>query len=286
MKKIHTLTESDLEKVVRTVLESFNPKEYQDEDFVEVFVNYFRPWVKKKHGDELGQYPLSLLIKNHMEEFAKDYGVDDVIKGYYGAYRTMVNVGRELAQKGVHKMPSLKNEGLFLERYKKAITFFTDRLELPEWITLNLTEDSPYVVNGFFSVDFDKSIRDKSEKNYRAAELGNDFMETLTNFIGVEIGSVTHGKLDLNMSGAFVYQGVDEWVKQTLNKEIKKKIRELPNSHVLHAVKFKTSSNNVGGLIELTFKSGAWRHTSTFSEEVRELLENLGYNTDILRVSS
>jgi hypothetical protein len=284
MKKIHTLTESDLEKVVRTVLESFNPKEYQDEDFVEVFVNYFRPWVKKNHGDEIGQYPLSLLIKNHMKEFAEDYGAADVVTGYYGAYRTMVNVGRELAQKGVHKMPSLKNEGLFLERYKKAITFFTDRLELPEWITLNLTEDSPYVVNGFFSVDFDKSIRDKSEKNYRAAELGNDFMETLTNFIGVEIGSVTHGKLDLNMSGAFVYQGVDEWVKQTLNKEIKKKNRALPNSQVLHSVKFNTSTNNVGGLINLTFKSNAWRHTSTFTEEVRELIQSLGYNTDRLRV--
>jgi hypothetical protein len=109
-------------------------------------------------------------------------------------------------------------------------------------------------------------------------------METLTNFIGVEIGSVTHGKLDLNMSGAFVYQGVDEWVKQTLNKEIKKKIRALPNSQVLHSVKFNTSTNNVGGLINLTFKSNAWRHTSTFTEEVRELIQSLGYNTDRLRV--
>ena len=85
-------------------------------------MNYFRPWVKKKHGDELGQYPLSLLIKNHMSEFAEDYDVSDEIKGYYCSYRTMVNVGRELAQKGVHKMPSLKKEGLFLEKYKKAIT--------------------------------------------------------------------------------------------------------------------------------------------------------------------
>lgn len=284
MKKTHTLTESDLEKVVRTVLENFNPKEYEDEDFVEVFVNYFRPWVKKKHGDELGQYPLSLLIKNHMEEFAEDYGVDDVIKGYYGAYRTMVNVGKELAQKGVHKMPSLKNEGLFLEKYKKAINFFIDRLNLPEWMTLNLTEDSPYVVNGFFSVDWDKSIRDKSEKNYRATDLAIEFENTLTNFIGIETGSVTHGKLDLKINGAFDYQGVDEWVKQTLNKEIKKKIRALPNSHVLHSVKFNTSTNNVGGLINLTFKSNAWRHASTFTEEVRELLESLGYNTDRLRV--
>jgi len=284
MKKIHTLTESDLEKVVRTVLESFNPKEYQDEDFVEVFVNYFRPWVKKNHGDEIGQYPLSLLIKNHMKEFAEDYGIVDVVTGYYGAYRSMANVGRELAQKGVHKMPSLKNEGLFLEKYKKAITFFTDRLELPEWITLNLTEDSPYVVNGFFSVDFDKSIRDKSEKNYRASDLSVEFINTLTNFLGIETGSVTHGKLDLNINGGFAYQDVDEWVKQTLNKEIKKKIRALPNSHVLHSVKFNTSTNNVGGLINLTFKSSAWRHTSTFTEEVRELMESLGYNTDRLRV--
>ena len=35
MKKIHTLTESDLERIVKTVLENFNPSEYEDEDFIE-----------------------------------------------------------------------------------------------------------------------------------------------------------------------------------------------------------------------------------------------------------
>jgi hypothetical protein len=283
MKRIHTLTESDLKRIVKTVLESFNPKEYEDEDFVEVFLNYFRPWVKKKHGDEIGQYPLSLLIKNHINEFIEDYGIE-TNPGWYGAYRNMVNVGKELAIKGVHKMPNLKKEGLFTEKFKKAITFFTDRLDLPEWITLNLTENSPYVIRGFFNVDFNKSIRDKSEKNYRATDLSSEFVETLTNFLGIETGSVAHGKLDLNISGAFDYYGVDEWVKNKLNKEIKKKIRELPNSHVLHSVKFKTSTSNVGGIIDLTFKSNAWRHTTTFTEEVRELLESLGYNTDRLRV--
>lgn len=285
MKRIHTLTESDLERIVKTVLENFNPSEYEDEDFIEVFLNYFRPWVKKKHGDEVGQYPLSLLIKNHINEFIEDYGIENNSR-YYGSYRNMANVGKELAIKGVHRMPNLKKEGLFTDKFKKAITFFTDRLNLPEWMTLELTEDSPYKVYGRFIVDWDKAIHDKSEEPLNSSKLSTEFTETLTNFIGIELGSPTHGKLDLNIGGSFVYEGEDEWVKHTLNKEIKKKIRELPNSHVLHAVKFKTSSNNVGGLIELTFKSGAWRHTSTFTEEVRELIESLGYNTDILRVSS
>jgi len=95
MKKIHKLTESDLERIVKTVLENFNPSEYEDEDFVEVFLNYFRPWVRKKHGDEIGQYPLSLLIKNHINEFSKDYGLEDVNARYYGAYRNMSNIGKE-----------------------------------------------------------------------------------------------------------------------------------------------------------------------------------------------
>jgi hypothetical protein len=275
MKRIHTLTESDLERIVKTVLENFNPSEYEDEDFIEVFLNYFRPWVKKTHGDEVGQYPLSLLIKNHINEFIEDYGIENNSR-YYGSYRNMANVGKELAIKGVHKMPNLKKEGLFTDKFKKAITFFTDRLNLPEWITLELTEKSPYSVYGRFIVD----------EKYNATALSAEFAETLTNFIGVELGSPTHGKLDLNISGSFVYEGIDEWITKTLNKEIKKKIRALPNSHILHSVKFGPSHNSVGGYITLTYKSNAWRNSSDFTKDVNELMSGLGYNTDILRVGN
>ena len=283
MKRIHTLTESDLERIVKTVLENFNPSEYQDEDFIEVFLNYFRPWVKKTHGDEIGQYPLSLLIKNHIDEFIEDYGIENKSR-YYGSYRNMANVGKELAIKGIHKMPNLKKEGLFTDKFKKAINFFTDRLNLPEWITLELTEESPYTVYGRFIVDWDKAIRDESDEKYTTSQLSEDFIKTLTNFIGVEIGSPTHGKIDLTIGGSFLYNGVDEWVAKTLNKEIKKKIRALPNSHVLHSVKFTTSNNSVGGYITLTYKSNAWRHSNDFTKDVDELMSDLGYNTDILRV--
>jgi hypothetical protein len=285
MKKIHTLTESDLNRIVKTVLESFNPDEYEDEDFVEVFLNYFRPWVKKTHGDEIGQYPLSLLIKNHLEEFAKDYGLGNENSRYHGTYRNMVNIGKELAKKGVHKMPNLKKEELFTTRFKKVITFFIDRLNLPEWITLNLTEETPYVVRGYFNVDWDRAIHDKSSKGYEGYTLSDEFTNTLSEFTGIEIGSATHGKLDLNVSGTFKYNGVDEWIKNTLNKELKKKIRALPNSHILHTVKFTTSHNRIGGSIYLTFKSNGWSYANEFTDDVRNLISGLGYNTEILRVT-
>jgi len=285
MKRIYKLTESDLEKIVKTVLENFNPNEYEDEDFVEVFLSYFRPWVKKTHGDEIGQYPLSLLIKNHLTEFTQDYGLTQKDYRYNGTYRNMVNIGKGFAEKGVHQMPNLRNQGSFLEKYKKAITFFIDRLNLPEWMTLNLTEDSPYVVKGVFNVDWNKAIRDKSSKSYDAFALSEEFMEMLSNFTGIEIGSVTHGKLDLDVKGAFIYDGVDEWIGKTLNKEIKKKIRSLPNSNILHTIKFSISYNRLGGYMYLTFKSNGWRGAIDFTNDVRTLISDLGYNTEILRVS-
>ena len=153
-------------------------------------------------------------------------------------------------------------------------------------MTLEFTEDSPYKVYGRFIVDWDKAIHDKSVEALNSSKLSTEFMETLSNFIGIELGSPTHGKLDLNIGGSIVYEGVDEWITKTLNKEIKKKIRALPNSHVLHSVKFTTSSNSVGGYITLTYKSNAWRSSSGFTDDVRELMSNLGYNTDILRVTT
>ena len=90
----------------------------------------------------------------------------------------------------------------------------------------------------------------------------------------------------MNIGGSIVYEGVDEWITKTLNKEIKKKIRALPNSHVLHSVKFTTSNNSVGGYITLTYKSNAWRSSSDFTKDVNELMSDLGYNTDILRVGT
>jgi hypothetical protein len=99
--------------------------------------------------------------------------------------------------------------------------------------------------------------------------------------LGVEFGNPIHGQLKLEF-GRPDYVGVDEWVKKSLNKEIKKKIKELPGSHILHAIKFETNNPSMGGELKLSFKS--WNRRNDFIKVVKELLQSMGYNTNILKV--
>ena len=49
MKKVLSLTESELIKVINRIVESYSDDVYNDEYYVEVLFHYFRPWVKKNH---------------------------------------------------------------------------------------------------------------------------------------------------------------------------------------------------------------------------------------------
>jgi hypothetical protein len=124
MKKVLSLTESELIKVINRIVESYNDDAYNDEDYVEVFFNYFRPWVRKNHGDEIGEYPLSYLAKKYMSEFAKDNGMnpDNVIFSYRTNLANAANVGKAMVGQGKHKLPSLRSQEKFTEKFKNPLT--------------------------------------------------------------------------------------------------------------------------------------------------------------------
>jgi hypothetical protein len=283
MKKNISLTESELINVINRIVESYDDDKYDEEDYVEVFLNYFRPWVKKKHGDEVGEYPLSFLVKKYLSEFVLDNGMrpDDVIYSYRNNLTNAINIGRRIVKQGKHKLPSLRSQEKFIERFKKPFEFFISELNLPDFIKLNISEDNPYNVKIRFNVDWEGLIKYQGDiVSFKSDTVRKQLQTRIGDFLGVELGNPIHGQLKFELKQEYV--GVDEWVKKTLNKEIKKKIRELPDARILHAVKFETYNTNLGGEIKLSFKS--WNGRSNFTTSVKELLTNMGYNTDILRV--
>ena len=284
MKNVLTLTESELIKVINRIVESYTDDVYNDEDYVEVFLKYFRPWVKKNHGDEVGEYPLSYLVKKYVAEFAVDNGMhpDNVIFGYRNNLSNAANVGKKLVQLGTHKLPSLRSQEKFTEKYKKPVQFFVDELNLPDFIKFELVEQNPYNIHVRFDVDWEGLIKYQGTEKIKPDAVIKELTQRITNFLGVEIGNPTYGQLSLKLNKNYI--GVDEWVKKTLNKEIKKKFRELPNSRILHAIKFETKSYELGGELKLSFKN--WNGRNDFIKNAKELLQSMGYNTNILNVTS
>ena len=69
MENITSLTKQDIKRIANIVKEQIDVSEYEDSDFIEVFVKYFRPWIKKFHGDEVGEYPMSHLVAKYLKDF-------------------------------------------------------------------------------------------------------------------------------------------------------------------------------------------------------------------------
>jgi hypothetical protein len=285
MKKVLSLTESELIKVINRIVESNSDEVYNDEDYVEVFLNYFRPWVKKNHGDEIGEYPLSYLVKKYISEFALDNGMnpDNVIYSYRNNLTNAAYVGKSLVKQGKHKLPTLRSQEMFTEKYKKPLEYFVTELNLPDFINVEFIEQTPYNVYVKLDVDWVGLIKYQGDVRPNFETIFRELNKRIEDFLGIEIGNPTYGQLSFKMNKQYI--GIDEWVKKTLNKEIKKKIKELPNARILHAIKFETnSSRNMGGDLKLSFKN--WNGRNDFIKSVKSLLQSMGYNTEILNVYS
>jgi hypothetical protein len=285
MNKI-TLNKSEMIKFVSMIVEQVNLDGYNDEDFVEVFVNLFRPWVKSKHGDEVGKYPMSYLIKKHLEEFASDNKIE--LQHFYGGdLKKIIHIGREIVRNGTYQLPSLNTNTKFTERFKKPLLFLIDNLKLPDFINLKFDEETPNKVRGEVIVDFPKIIK-SGDGPISVYTISKRLQKSFEDYLGVEFGSPVHGKLDFYLNTTPTYVGLDEWIKKEFNKNIKKQIKELPLSERnISSLKFILNTNHIKGYIRIGWKRDTrWGEHSKVKEEVTNILKSMGYNTEILEVTS
>ena len=170
---------------------------YSDEDFMEVFVEYFRPWIKKTHGDEVGKYPMSLLVKKYLEEFSQDYKLSVYI-GYGNTLSKMAKVGMALAQEGVRELPSLNRGVLFTKKFKRSIDHFFSAYNFPDFVKLRFEENSPFNVYGYLEIEFEPAMKYEGNLD-EIVKFGTEFVNFIKSYLGFEIGSTAHGKLNINM---------------------------------------------------------------------------------------
>jgi len=286
MRKI-TLNQKEMTNFVSMIVEQVNLSGYEDEDFVEVFLNLFRPWVKSNHGDEVSKYPMSYLVKKYFQEFTTDYNIDS--DRYGTTIKKIISAGRDIVRYGKYELPSLNSNKKFTERFKKHLDYFISNFDVPDYVKFEITEDSPNDVDIMSVVDFQKLIKSDNTNVFSPSSFSKKLREYLENYLGVEFGSPVHGKLDLYIPSSPKYVGVDEWIKTEFNRNIKKQIKELPSANRnISSLKFiLRASYRLGGEIKIGWKRDSrWSEHHDVKKSVRELLSNMGYNTEILEVTS
>jgi len=285
MAKLITLKESELINMVKTIVEQVEDmdlSQYDDNDFTDVFIFLFRKWVENKLGEESKKYPFSFLLKKYGQEFLRETFGDNYRKYFrnddeisFGGYM-IPRIGKYLVQMGAHTLPSLRGEEKFTERYARHFQRLIKMLELPSWVKVEIKEDRPNDVVVNLIVDYPSYLKTESSVLHQYS-LQKKLQTLLEDYLGVEFGNPVHGNLNLTLQ--IISENEEAWVKNVLNKEIKKHIKAMPDGKNVHSIRFEPRINGNSNM-RIVYKEHSHRHMHQyeFRNKVREYLKGLGYH--------
>lgn len=286
MKIIVTESHYNLALYLNQVLtENVDIEGYNNEDFIEVFLLFFRPWIRKNHGDEIGSRPFSYLIETYLNDFCKDFDVSLNFNRYYSdGMRKLAEIGRELVKKGKHILPTLRSEKKFTEQHKRGLDIGIKMLNLPDYVTLEITEEKPYNVGVKINVDFLSAIKDVSVNGNPIAIVHRKVTNDLTNFfektMGIPKGNPVKGGLEFY--GQLNIVGYESWIKE-FSKTVKKEM----SSKFSGYRQMKVNLNNNKVMIKLGFtRSAFWSTKREIKEYLTKRIEELGYNTNAFDIEN
>jgi hypothetical protein len=282
MKVVITESQYNLAISKNLVFEEVNLSGYDDEDFIEVFLTYFRPWIKSKHGDEIGGRPFSYLLNTYLKEFCQDMGIDTGFIRYSSKPSLMSRAGREIVLLGKHSLPSLRSQKKFSEQHKRGLDIALKMLDLPDYVNIRIEEDEPYEVDVFADVDFAQAAKDLSIDS-PFTKIQQKMSYQLPRFIeetmGIKRGKPVLGELEFH--GMTNVLNFDEWVKKE-GRVFKRALADkFPSDY--RQLRFNYGNNRPEIKIGFTRYAG-WNKKSQISEYLREVLAEKGYNTSAFNI--
>jgi hypothetical protein len=278
----YIISESHFNHYIRIISEQEQDlRDYDDEDFIEVFFEYFRPWVRATHGDDASKYPMSYLLKKYYVEFCRYVGLEVADDEDYYGYRQLTDIGKKFVTARQHKLPTLRPSVKFTEKYAKQIEHIIRMLKLPEWLTISLEERSPYTVEMYLNIDFTGMMRSKDKSEKKPYEYGNEFEEYLTNYMGVEMGNPSHG--ELSFSSVARVNNTDEFTNVKNQKKLKSEMKSMSLGKYIHSIGIIIK--DTGLRVELSFKRNTYYGLKQkVRDEILKLFADLGYNENRINI--
>lgn len=284
------LSTTDMEKIVRKIINEQKLYDYTKLDYIDIAIDTFKTWLKDTKNLK-GKFPMSYLINKYFDEFTNFIFANRPTEDKERFIRrnnqssTLENWGQEIVSGNVvSDLPTLGSEEFFTKKFERFLPRVLQMMEIPEWLKIELIEPNPSQIKMKLVVDYPKMIKSNNTQYTKGYDVLDKFKKVLTKYFGITFGRVIEGNVLLQLDSV-VFNGFEEWIKKDFNKELKKEIKSLPGSGDLHSMKFEPpSSSDFKSNIKLVMRK------YTYGREIRngieQLLRDKGYSQEFLRYHS
>lgn len=290
--KVFPITESDIKRLITLVLEQEEEdwEFFSKLDYVHAFIKVFKNWIETTKKINFSDFPFSHLVEKYGKEFAiehklierEDEDDDDEDEEYRYDVRTIERWGRDLMRLGLIKYPSLREQGTFMGRFGKAMERFIAMKKYPSYMKVEIEEPKKFVLQPKVSIDMEAGLKSDYPRSFSKYDFNRDLEEYVKNILGIGIGSPAMGRVKFEYP--IVDTDKDTFVKQVVDKVIKKEIRKLPNAEHLQSIRLEFT-DQPSMTLRLIFKGyPGYNERSSVRVGAREILRNMGFSDNKVKV--
>lgn len=245
------------------------------QDYWNQFLRFYADETEKNFSKKL---PISYLDKVLRDEIIEKYELN--VPNY--SARKYVDIAKQLIQKGAIEFETFRPEEKFTEKFVNPLSKIISRIKINPKYKITIGEEKPNEVYVRVSIDTEDWLKLSNEEKTQANNFHDELRTNIQKFLGVEFGSPAHGKLTMTGYGTNVMNG-DEWIKNVMNKKIKKEIKESIFNEYIQRMSIKFGSDRIKiSIISPRNRrmSRYWDISTQFDKFMIDLFEKYGYNKD------
>jgi len=256
----------------------FEISQLTTEDFQDYWGQFLRFYAKESGKDISSKVPISYLDKLFRDEIIEKYELDT---SRYSSNR-IIPLTQQLIQKGAIEFETFRPEEKFTEKYANPLSKIISRIKINPKYKITIGEEKPNEVYVRVNIDTEDWLKLSNEEKRQANNFHGELKTNIQKFLGVEFGSPAHGKLNMNGYGDNVMNG-EEWIKNVMNKKIKKEIKESIFNEYIQRMSIKINGDKLKiSIISPRHRrmNRYWDVRTQFEKFMSDLFQKYGYNKD------
>jgi hypothetical protein len=248
------------------------------DDYQDYWNQFLRFYADESGKNFSKKIPISYLDKVLRDEIIEKYKLN--VPSY--SSRKYVDIVKQLIQKGAIEFETFRPEQKFTEKYANPLSKIISRIKINPKYKITIGEEKPNEVYVRVNIDTEDWLKLSNEEKRQANEFQANLRINIQKFLGVEFGSPAHGKLNMNGYGINIMNS-DEWIKNVMNKKIKKEIKESIFSDYIQriSINFKNDKLKISIISPRHRRMNRyWDIRTQFEKFMSDLFQKYGYNKD------